>query len=251
MLSFYNDTYDATNVNISNNKSSNISNITSTNKSSNLKNNNINFSNSALIIIDFQNDFVNYLFRNKISELNKIVKNINSLIDKFSTIVYTQELHPKDHIVFENSTTSKEQLRCDDLTEKFRGKFPIHCIKDTEGSQIFKDIRIVNKKNNNNKNVLFLEKSKNRWKEEFSAFNKKVLPIFLRENNIQKLYITGLSLDYFIAYTALDASLFNFKTYIIKDCCSPTEYDSNNLIKDVKKSDVKYCNYIDLVDITT
>ena len=84
-----------------------------------------------------------------------------------------------------------------------------------------------------------------------SAFEVKKLAAFLRDLKVKNVFVVGLSYDYCVAYTALDSSLFNFKTYIIhiiQDCCNPRELNSgNDMSKELNDSDIRFCKYEDII----
>lgn len=155
----------------------------------------------ALILVDLQNDFFEGGSLG-IKDSNKIIVVINKLIDIFNEnhdlIIATKDYHPKNHISF--------------------NYFNPHCIQNTKGSKIHKDINIKNI----NK---IIYKGQNIDVDSYSGFfdndgkNKTELDEYLKENNIKTLYIVGLATDFCVKYTSLDAIKLGYDVYVIKDAC--------------------------------
>jgi len=77
----------------------------------------------ALIIVDYQNDFVNGSLGFKGAELleDLLVKKINQAVKENSTVIFTKDTHPKNYL---------------ELQEGRNLPVP-HCIKDTKGWQLY------------------------------------------------------------------------------------------------------------------
>ena len=81
------------------------------------------FQNSALILVDIQNDFCPGGAL-AVDEGDRIVPIVNRLIPEFPLVISTQDWHPENHISF------KQQ----------GGPWPPHCVQGTRGAQLHPDL---------------------------------------------------------------------------------------------------------------
>lgn len=156
-----------------------------------------NFNNSALIIVDMQNDFYKGgslpIIKN-----DTIINNINELIMLFKTnnqlIIFTKDNHGTNHISF--------------------NEWKPHCIKNTKGNEI------ISKINFNKDNDLVICKGEEDNIENYSAFynGKKLnkLNDELQSNKIENVYIVGVAAEYCVKHTAFDSVNFGYNTYLIR-----------------------------------
>jgi nicotinamidase/pyrazinamidase len=165
----------------------------------------------ALIIVDAQNDF----FEGGalvVPGALEIIPYINLLMkeNEYDQIVMTQDWHPADHKSFA-STNEKKVGETIMLNEIPQLMWPDHCIEDTFGAEIHKDI-------NQDKVTYTIQKGKNAEFDNYSAFqdnNRFIqtgLDDFLKYHDIQLLEIVGLALDYCVKYTCLDAAELGYIT---------------------------------------
>lgn len=199
--------------------------------------------NSALIVVDYQIDFVDGSFAIKNS--NDIVCNINNLIDKFNIVAYTKDNHPSDHITFINSKHLENlTTMLDPLTNKYKGQFPIHCVENTLGNQFHKSLKLKVLENESN----IFKKGTKTFVEEFSGFKNPDLNNFLTKNMVVNVYTVGLAYDYCVGETALDSSMLGYNTYIVKDCCKSIDKNSEKeMEKKLINANVKIINYDDII----
>lgn len=194
---------------------------------------------SALIIVDMQNDFIFGSLAIKDSE--QIIPNINELSKKFKYNFITQDSHPINHISFINSPLLQENVKLDNLTEKFKGCFPIHCVTGSEGFQLHKDLKIENV-------VSIVEKGKNQYIEEFSGFSNPTLQETLKKLDIKTVYVCGLAYDYCVGMTALDAVKAGFETIVISDLTkSISAQTEEKMYNDLTTNNVKHLKYDEIV----
>lgn len=127
---------------------------------------------------------------------NQIVDIINKLQESFELVIATQDWHPKNHISFSS--------------------WPSHCIQGTYGAELVKALNKVKIKK-------IIQKGTDPQIDSYSGFfdnerkNETELRSYLKENNVQELFIVGLATDYCVKYTALDAVNLGFKTNVIID----------------------------------
>ena len=120
---------------------------------------------SALVVVDYQNDFIDGSLSLKQCPLKQdpqlILPGLNELIAKFDEVVYSLDWHPEDHISFiENrarrklhvsSTIDPEKVKVTDELifeindEPYAQKmWPRHCVQCTEGAKLHEKLTMKN-----------------------------------------------------------------------------------------------------------
>ncbi len=146
---------------------------------------------TALLIVDVQNDFCpGGALPTPQGDI--VVPVINKLMDKFDLIIASRDWHPEDTIHF--------------------NLWPVHCVKETHGADFPADLK-------REKIIQIFEKGTGSKDDGYSAFEatNKNLVKYLNEKEIDKLYIAGLTAEYCVKSTVLDALKYGFKTFVIKD----------------------------------
>ncbi len=179
--------------------------------------------NSALIVVDMQNDFLHGTL--KVKDGDKIIPTINRCIRRFkkegSSIFATRDWHPEDHISF------KEQ----------GGPWPRHCVKDTEGAEFHKDLELDD--------AIIISKATDKDKEAYSGFEGTDLKDRLDAKHIRRVFITGVATDYCVKNTALDALKHGFDVYLIKDGVKGI-HEEEKAIEEMKSKGVKVIESSDI-----
>lgn len=194
--------------------------------------------NSALIVVDLQNDFLPPVGSLAVPNGRLVISRINSLLDSekyhWSLIVATQDWHPKDHISFASQhdvepfteIQFKHPLgECDkngSVITKNQIVWPDHCVQNTQGAeleQLFRDrfhCLLVP--------TLVVQKGYLRDREYYSCFkdvwglHDTGLYDYLKGNGITNVIFVGLAYDFCVYNSAIDCADLGFETYVIKDC---------------------------------
>lgn len=151
--------------------------------------------NSALIVIDVQNQFVNDLP----DEMNpkSVVENVCKVIEKFREenlpIIFFREIHRKQLV---------------DFGRELDGNEKIHCVEGTPAANYIDKI-------NPGKNKNEFEMIKRRY----SCFFDTDLNLLLKGLKIEKLYLIGLLTDVCVHYTAADAHQNDYFVKVVKEAC--------------------------------
>ena len=145
----------------------------------------------ALLIVDVQNDFCPGGTLG-VKEGDKVVPVINKLMEQFALVITSQDWHPTDSVHFE--------------------KWPVHCVAGTHGADFHPDLL-------SDKIDLKLRKGTDNRDDGYSAFEATnvALTKYLRDQEVTTLYVCGLTTDYCVKQTALDAVKQGFHTYVITD----------------------------------
>ena len=170
--------------------------------------------NSALIIIDMQNDFCTGGAL-AVKDGEKIIKRINDAQKEFETIILTQDWHPKEHSSFASNHGAEPYTNIE-MEYGPQILWPDHCIQGSIGANFHKNL------NTNNSNLI-LRKGYNPNIDSYSAFfeNDKStttgLEGYLVKKEIKRLYLCGLAFDYCVFYSALDGINLGFDVFVFQD----------------------------------
>ncbi|KAG5899332.1 hypothetical protein JTB14_029283 [Gonioctena quinquepunctata] len=196
---------------------------------------------SAALIIDVQNDFIcGTLDISKCpakQNAEEVIQPINTMLDtiEFDAIFYSYDWHPSDHVSFLDNinlrklheSSAKQDPESVQLydTVVFEGEPPVtqrmwprHCVQNTWGSELHKDLKVV-------ESATKIYKGTNPEVDSYSAFwdNSKLtdtkLAAQLRMRNITDVYICGVAYDVCVGATAIDAISSGFRTILLDDCC--------------------------------
>ena len=189
-------------------------------------------SNIALLVLDQQYDFEPG-GQLPVAHGDEVVSGIAQLMGKYSEIVLTQDSHPHGHISFASSHPGKKPydlLTIGDLntphfhshlTKEVIKKYlesvrdnqqilwPDHCVPGTHGWRIDERLPLE-------KASLILRKGNRLECDSYSAFKENDgtltgLEGYLREKKIDTVYLVGLTGDFCVNWTALDAADMGFK----------------------------------------
>jgi nicotinamidase/pyrazinamidase len=142
----------------------------------------------ALIIVDFQNDFVPGGAL-PVSDGDAIAGRVAELARSgdFDVVVATRDWHPPDHKSFEAQG----------------GPWPDHCVQGTPGAELHQalDPELVD---------VVVDAGREPGDEGYSGFEKTGLEELLRERGVDHVTLVGLATDYCVKHTALDALRHGF-----------------------------------------
>ena len=208
---------------------------------------------TALIIVDMQNDFCDPNGALYIKGADLLYSKILSLLSNYNTIIFTQDYHPDNHCSFydnidktplsnktlllypnQNMTQIRNKVPLFGKVilenEKTQILWPRHCVQNTWGSQLIKQLKPT-------KNDFVVFKGNNENIDSYSAFfdngkvSKTPLDNYLKSRNIKKVNVVGLAFDYCVGYTAIDAKLLGYETRIILKATKSVSEISSNIMK--------------------
>ena len=170
---------------------------------------------SALMIVDVQNDFCPGGAL-EVPQGDQVVPVINKLINRFDNIIQTQDWHPKGHWSFASSYEGKKPFETTSLEYGEQVLWPDHCVQGEKGSEFHPDL-------NTTPTQLVVRKGFRKSIDSYSAFyendfkTKTGLTGYLRERDIDTLYVTGLATDFCVKWSVIDGLKEGFKVYVIDD----------------------------------
>ena len=164
--------------------------------------------NTALIVVDVQNDFVDSRGSLYVQDAQSVVPNINHMISNARSegrlIVYTQDWHPE-------------------ITPHFAkdgGIWPVHCVGDTWGAEFYRELVVV-------PDGEFVRKGTS-GEDGYSGFSVRdpqsgsesdtAMERILRERGVDRVDVVGIATDYCVKETTLDARQRGFTAVVYRNC---------------------------------
>ncbi|XP_012266017.2 nicotinamidase-like [Athalia rosae] len=194
---------------------------------------------NVFLIVDVQNDFIEGTLAlrdcGKGQDGAEVVAPINRLLAelRWDKVVYSLDWHPENHIGFYENLGLRE-LHAESKIGKQEAKpfdtvvfldphleqrlWPKHCVIDSWGAQLHKDLVIVPGSDQ-------LRKGKHPNMEAYSVFadnnreNSRELLNILEGVGATDLYVCGLAYDVCVRATCLDGLRQGYRLAVIEDCC--------------------------------
>jgi nicotinamidase/pyrazinamidase len=172
---------------------------------------------AALLIVDIQNDFLPGGAL-AVPGGDAVIPTINRVALHFEKIVLTQDWHPPGHISFASSHPGKSPYASIDLPYGKQVLWPDHCVQGTYGARFADRLAVPQAQ-------AVIRKGFHSHSDSYSAFleaDRKTptgLAGLLRERGVTTVYLSGLALDFCVAWSALDARAAGFEAIVIEDAC--------------------------------
>jgi nicotinamidase/pyrazinamidase len=159
---------------------------------------------SALLIIDFQNDFT-VGGALEVPGGDQIAGPIKRLAPQFDHVFATRDWHPPDHASFESEG----------------GPWPVHCVQGTHGAELHPAIREVAVEQ-------IVDVGAEREDEGYSGFENSDLAQILRDRDVDQVYVCGLATDYCVRASAIDALREGFEVTVVEDAIRGVEVEEGD-----------------------
>ncbi|MEM7349435.1 MAG: bifunctional nicotinamidase/pyrazinamidase [Acidobacteriota bacterium] len=180
----------------------------------------------ALLLVDLQNDFLPGGAL-AVPRGDEVIPVANLLQLQFDRVIATQDWHPADHGSFATSYPGKQPGEFVELAGQQQILWPAHCIQGTPGAEL-----APNLERPKIEKVFF--KGVDPEVDSYSAFFDNAaqrstgLVEYLRATAVREVYILGLATDYCVKFSALDAAMLGFETYVIEDGCRGVELEAGD-----------------------
>jgi nicotinamidase/pyrazinamidase len=168
---------------------------------------------TALIVVDMQNDFMPGGSLG-VKGADEIVLPILGLMQKFPHRIATLDWHPKNHCSFAVNHPAKKVGDTIEIKGHSQRLWPVHCVQNSPGAKFTKGF------SEDQFNMIF-RKGSDPTIDSYSTFydngHKKStgLTDYLHKHHITHVTFVGLTFDYCIFYSALDARRDGFKVTVI------------------------------------
>lgn len=113
---------------------------------------------------------------------------------------------------------------CDshEIDDKEFDMFPPHCIRNTDGSEIIRELEV-------------LEEDKIIKKRRYSAFYGTDLDLYLREKGVDEISLVGVCTNICVLYTAADGRNISYKVNVYKDGVASFDIEAHKFaLKELK-----------------
>ena len=171
----------------------------------------------ALVLVDLQYDFMPGGAL-AVARGDETVPVAQRLMQRFDTVVATQDWHPRDHKSFAANHAGKEPGELIELDGMPQVLWPVHCVQGSRGAELHDSLE-------RNKITAVFRKGLDPAIDSYSGFfdngHKKAtgLDAWLKQKKITKLYVLGLATDYCVKFTTLDARQLGYETWLVEDGC--------------------------------
>ncbi len=145
----------------------------------------------TLLVVDVQNDFCEGGALGAPGN-DEVVPVINRILPHFNYVLASKDWHPENSVHFE--------------------KWPVHCVKNTKGAEFHPEL-------NTSAIDKVLLKGTHDKDDGYSAFEATTdnLVDLLKKKDEDTIYVAGLTTDYCVKDTVLDALSKGFKVKVVED----------------------------------
>lgn len=182
-------------------------------------------SDTALIMIDIQNDFCPGGAL-AVTEGDLIIPRINALQKDFSVRVLTQDWHPADHSSFADNHQDMPPFKMLDMPYGPQVLWPRHCVQGSDGALFHAEL-------NTDRADLVIRKGFRSAIDSYSAFfendhkTRTGLEGYLRERGVHDLVLVGLATDFCVRFSAVDAAKLGFGVTVLEGACRAIDLDGS------------------------
>ncbi|CAM3229983.1 Pyrazinamidase/nicotinamidase [Xenorhabdus nematophila F1] len=215
-----------------------------------------NMMKTALLLIDLQNDFCTggALAVKESDSVIDIANEVIALCQKNTgqenkiPIIASQDWHPADHMSFAANSGQKvgESGELNGIPQVW---WPVHCVQGQFGAEFHSAL-------NQSAIQEIFRKGENSQIDSYSAFfdndhkSETRLHRWLKEQNIQRLFVLGIATDYCVKFTVLDALMLGYETYVITDGCRGVNLDADDSKLAFEEMAAKGAQLISLNELT-
>lgn len=183
------------------------------------------YADTALIVIDVQNDFCTGGAL-AVPNGEAVVPLINAMLPDYGACILTQDWHPAGHSSFASQHADKEPFGTVEMSYGTQVLWPDHCVQGTQGAEFHADLQT-------DAANMIIRKGFRRDIDSYSAFfeNDRTTPTglmgYLRTINVQKVTLAGLATDFCVAYSALDAARLGFDVTVDLRACRAIDLEAS------------------------
>lgn len=171
----------------------------------------------ALILIDLQIDYFQ-VGALPVDQAEAVIPVANQLMDCFDLIVATQNWYPAEHGSFAANYLWRKPGQVIDLAGVKQELRTMHAVQNSFGAEFHPDLHTSSISK-------VFRKGLDPAVDSYSAFydndhlTATGLGAWLKEKGVHELYFMGLSTDFCVKFSVLDAIALGFETWLIEDGC--------------------------------
>lgn len=181
----------------------------------------------ALLIVDMQNDFMPWGALG-VPGADEIAPLINALMPHFRVVIATLDDHPPHHVSFASSHPGCSVGQALEVAGIQQILWPDHCVQGRIGSALYAGL-------DESYITHWVFKGQDPYIDSYSAFFDNArqkstgLEKYLACLGVTELVIVGLTTEYCVLYSALDAQELGFKVMVLLDACRSMQDTSRAL----------------------
>jgi nicotinamidase/pyrazinamidase len=196
----------------------------------------------ALILVDIQNDFCPGGAL-AVPDGDAVVKVANRLMSEFPLVIATQDNHPGSHKSFAANHPGRNVYEVIDLEGLPQVLWPVHCVVGSAGAEFHPQL-------DTSRVTAVFPKGTDETIDSYSGFfdnghrRATGLGDYLREKQVDEVFVMGLATDYCVKATAIDAVQLGLRTTVIEDGCrgvglAPGDIDAAKA--ELRAAGVRFC----------
>jgi len=186
----------------------------------------------ALIVVDLQPDFMAGGAL-AVPGGDEVAAPIGALASRFSTVVATQDWHPRGHLSFASSHPGRKPFEVIQLYGAAQTLWPDHCVQGSAGAALHPALP-------DEAVSLVLRKGAHRIVDSYSGFRENVGPDgkrpptglagWLNERGIQRVFVVGLARDFCVQATSVDAAEAGLEVVLVDDLTRSVDESSRTRV---------------------
>ncbi len=179
----------------------------------------------ALVVVDMQNDFCEGGAL-AVAGGNAIVPSVNRLIQRYDSVVLTQDWHPAGHASFASSWRDATPFQTAQFAYGPQTLWPDHCVQGTPGAAFHPQLDV-------NKAQMVVRKGFHAGIDSYSAFRENDrmtrtgLDGYLKARGFTRVILCGLALDYCVAWTAIDARQAGLDVAVVTEASAAIDLEGS------------------------
>ena len=179
----------------------------------------------VLVVTDVQNDFCPGGAL-AVRHGNRVIAPIHRAARRFDHVVLTQDWHPPGHLSFATRHSGKKPFETIETPHGHQELWPDHCVQGTPGADFHPSLHLSQAE-------LILRKGHRIDIDSYSAFfeNDRTTPTglagYLRERGLKRVFLAGLTYDFCVGYSALDATKLGFPAVVIREGCQAIDLNGS------------------------
>ena len=190
---------------------------------------------AVLLLVDIQPDFVPGGAL-PVEGGDEILEPVARLMEEgpFRLQVATQDWHPPGHVSFASQHPGRGPMDVIELHGHDQTLWPDHCVQGTDGAELHPHLPW-------DRVEAVLRKGTSRESDSYSGFRNNWGPGgerrptglagYLREREIERVYVCGLARDVCVRWTAEDAADAGFETWVLWDLCRSVDPSGDGALR--------------------
>ncbi|MFZ0256419.1 MAG: nicotinamidase [Gammaproteobacteria bacterium] len=191
---------------------------------------------SVLLLVDIQPDFMPGGALPTVQG-GAIIEPVRDLMQSnyFRHFAATQDWHPRGHVSFASSHPGRTSFDTIELYGHEQTLWPDHCVQDTPGAELHPALPWRNI-------AVLIRKGIDEAIDSYSGFRNNWdgsgqrpptgLAGYLRERNIESIFICGLARDVCVKWTAEDAIATGFRVWLLWDLTRPVDASTDAKVRE-------------------